>query len=83
MAQDVLITRGTGDVYSQSFDLWAQAGRYPICAGDGQYVANVPIDADQDYVAYSWTPPSSGTWKLIAIPIRHEIRGIPVKVTDA
>lgn len=77
-----LITRGTGDYYSQSFDIWAQSGRYPLQEGDGTYVANVPIEANATSVSYTWTLPGTGTYYGIAIPIRHEMRGIPVKATN-
>jgi len=75
----VTITRPSGDLFTQSWDVWAQRGRSPHDAGDGEYVGNVPIGADSSSVTTSWTSPGVGTWKFMCVPIRYDVRG---KVTN-
>lgn len=78
----VLITRPTSDLYTQSYDVWAQINRYPLQEGDGQYVGNAEIGPNDTSTSIDYTEPTtSGTWKYIAIPIRFEMRGVPVKAT--
>ena len=79
---DFLITRPATDLCTQSYDLWAQAGRYPLQEGDGEYVGNVTIGPNDSSVTQSWTEPDARTWYAIAIPIRFDVRGAPTKVTN-
>jgi hypothetical protein len=51
-----------------SFDVWAKKNVVPENDGDGVFVANVPIAANETSVTYAWTAPSDGSWKFLAIP---------------
>jgi hypothetical protein len=75
----ITITRG--DNYVQSYDVWAHAARYPSIDGDGVFVANVPISTNASSVVYSWTSPTTGTWKFVAIARRHDVYSAPKRAT--
>ncbi len=77
-----LITRGSDDLCTQSYDLWAKSGRYPAQEGDGEYVGNVEFGPNDSYVSHDWTSPNSLTWYAIAIPIRFDVRGRPTRVSN-
>lgn len=73
----ITITRGTGDEFTQSYDIWANAQRIPQCDGDGIYVGNAPIGGGQTSVLFPWVQPASaGNWRFLIIPMRHDVRGI-------
>lgn len=73
----ITLTRSAGDEETQSFDVWANPLRIPQGDGDGTFVANVPIGGGQASVVYTWTPPTDALrWSFLAIPIRHDVRGI-------
>lgn len=73
----IVIDRATGS-YATSFLVWAKFGAYPECDGDGTFVDEVEIDADEDSVTYEWDSPNNSTnWKFIAIPKFMDQVGLP------
>ncbi len=78
----ILITRSTDDLCTQSYDLWAQVGRYPLQEGDGEYIGNVAIEPNASTATTTWVAPDTRTWFAIAIPIRFDARGRPTRVTN-
>lgn len=50
-----------------SFLVWGKFRAYPQCDGDGTFVGEIEIPADEDVVYYDWeTPNGSSNWKFIA-----------------
>lgn len=77
----ITITRPTGDVSTQSYNVWAKNGAYPTTDGDGVFVGNVPIGTNQTTVTYVWTPPASGSWFVIATGVRFDVSSLPARLT--
>lgn len=77
VSHNITLTRGTNDEETQSYDVWANPQRIPQGDGDGTFVANVGIGGGQTTVTYVWTPSTdAGLWHFLAIPIRHDVRGL-------
>jgi hypothetical protein len=77
----ITINRATGDVSTQSFNVWAKSGTYPTTDGDGMFVANITISTNASSVTYVWTPPSNGNWYLIATGVRFDVSSLPARLT--
>jgi hypothetical protein len=82
MTFTLFIERGTGS-YATSFDVWAKEGSYPECDGDGIYIGNVPIGADEDEVSYEPTIDDPEDYKYIAIPLYLDQVGLPGRLEEA
>lgn len=64
----ITIERSSGSM-ATSFLVWGKFRAYPQCDGDGVFVGEVEIDADEDSISYEWdTPNNSANWKFIALP---------------
>lgn len=58
-----------GNSMATSFLVWAKYRAFPQTDGDGTFVGEIEIDADETSVSYSWdTPNGSTNWKFIAAP---------------
>ncbi len=77
----ITLTRGTGDVTTQSFNVWAKSTGFPVTDGDGSFVANVPIGTNASSVTYTWTPPANGTWLFTVTAVRFDVSSLPIMVT--
>jgi hypothetical protein len=77
----ITIQRTSGDVSTQSFNVWAKSGGYPTTDGDGIFVANVPIGTNVTTVTYVWTPPSNGAWFVVATGVRFDVSSLPARLT--
>ena len=72
-----IINRGTGSIVT-SYDVWAKFGTYPECDGDGTFVGNYPIDADESSVTGEFDAANNSTnWKFIAVPRFMDQVGLP------
>lgn len=75
-----IIERAAGSIVT-SYDVWAKLGAYPECDGDGTYVGNFPIDADEDEVGGEFDAENnSENWRFIAVPRFLDQVGIPGKI---
>lgn len=74
------ITVTVSDPWVRSFDIWGRIGIKPICAGDGTYIGNATVEADDATVIYQWTAPVDADWQVIAIPLRDDFTGRPAGV---
>ncbi len=73
----VIINRAAGS-FATSFLVWAKFQSYPETDGDGTFVGEIAIDANEDSVTYDWDSPNNSTdWKFIAIPKYMESVGLP------
>jgi hypothetical protein len=62
----IIIERGANNM-ATSFLVWGQKNRYPVTDGDGVFVGELPIEADETEISYDWTSPNNSTaWKFIA-----------------
>lgn len=77
----ITIQRTSGDVSTQSYNVWAKSGTYPSVDGDGVFVANIPIGTNQSSVSYVWTPPANGTWQMVATAVRFDTSSLPGRLS--
>jgi hypothetical protein len=68
---DITITRGTGDNYTLSYDLWAKRGSVPEAVGDGEFVGTYRMQANATTVDATFTTNFSGTYYYLIVPRRH------------
>lgn len=72
-----IIERASGSIVT-SYDVWAKFGAYPECDGDGTYVGNFPIAADETSVGGDFEAQNnSDNWRFIAIPRFMDQVGLP------
>lgn len=69
------ITINRTDDYTTSYDVYAQLTAYPADPLLATSVGNVTIAPSATFCTTSWTPPSSGTWKFVAVPRFGAISG--------
>lgn len=81
MAFTLVINRASTS-YATSFDLWGKVGTYPENDGDGTFIANVTIDADETSVTYEPTIAAPSTYKYIAIPRYLDQVGLPGRIEE-
>lgn len=75
-----IIERASGS-FATSFLVWAKFRTYPECDGDGVFVGEVEIDADEDSVGFDWDTPNGSTdWKMIALPRYQQSVGLPGRI---
>jgi hypothetical protein len=79
MAYTLIINRATGS-FATSFDVWAKEGAFPQNDGDGVFIANVTIDADETSVSYVPTIDDPDSYKYIAIPRYLDQVGLPGQI---
>lgn len=73
----IIINRAAGSIVT-SYLVWGKFGSYPECDGDGTFVGEIDIDADDTSVSYEWDSPNNSTnWRFIAIPKFMEQVGLP------
>ncbi len=73
----VTINRPSGS-YATSFLVWAKYQAYPETDGDGTFVGEYEVEADEDSISFDWDSPNNSTdWKFIAIPKYMESVGLP------
>ncbi len=69
------------DSATTSFDVWAKYRAYPQNDGDGVFVGNFTIGANDDYTLESWiTPNGSANWKVIAFGRYLDQIGMPAQI---
>lgn len=68
----ITLTRNADDDHVLSFDVWAKWKGAPQAAGDGTFVANVPIGTADSSASYTWTAPQDGPYYFLVIPIRND-----------
>lgn len=74
------VNRSTGSIVT-SYDVWAKFGAYPECDGDGTYVGNYPIDADETAIYGEFEAANnSDNWRFIAIPKFMDQVGLPGRI---
>lgn len=73
----ITINRPSGS-YATSFLLWAKFQTFPQTDGDGTFVGEVEIGADEDSVTLEWDSPNNSVdWRFIAIPRFLDQTGLP------
>ena len=64
----IIIERGANNM-ATSFLVWGKKNAYPQCDGDGVFVGDLPIEADETEISYDWTTPNNNiSWRFIAAP---------------
>ena len=68
----IVIPRATGDTHVLSFDLWAKRESAPNAVGDGIFVGNIVIGADETSVSTTYATPLDGRYFFLVIPRRND-----------
>lgn len=76
----IVLTKGTNDNWTQSYNVWAKTGGMPQTDGDGVFVGNIPIGTNATSVTKTWTPPANGTYQFLAVPVRFDVSGLPARL---
>ena len=64
----ITIERGANNM-ATSFLVWGKFHAFPQCDGDGVFVGDMPIEADETEIVFEWTTPNNNTdWKFISAP---------------
>lgn len=75
----ITISRPSDDKYTLSYDVWGKRNAPPTAAGDGTFIGNYTIDADESSISLTWTAPTDGLYKFLYIPLRNDIMGREVQ----
>jgi len=71
----VTITRNTNDHYTTSYDVWAKRASVPEAVGDGAFVGNYPILANEASIDVTYATPLDGQYYFLCIPRRDYLIG--------
>lgn len=73
----IVINRAAGS-FATSYLVWGKFAAFPECDGDGTFVGEIDIEADETSVTTEWDSPNNSTnWKFIAIPRFLDQVGLP------